>query len=368
MKVGILTSSRADFGVYLPLLKKMQSDPFFELEIIAFGTHLSKDHGYTVDQIGAEGFSVKYMLETTPENDTPMDISRSIGYTVEKFSDFWKNNQFDLIFALGDRYEMFAAVTATVPFNIKIAHLYGGETTLGAIDNVFRHSITLMSTLHFASTEKYKNRIIEINGSDKNVYNVGALSIDNLNNMKLLSVIFFKSRFNIDLSIPTILFTFHPETVSFENNASYILEIITTLESIKDYQIVITMPNADTMGNIIRKELIKFIGKTDYAIGVENFGTLGYLSCMKHCSFLLGNTSSSFVEAAFFPKWVINLGKRQNGRINTPNIFTISIEKETILKTINRIENLSELPAECNIYGNGEAADMIVQILINSNY
>jgi GDP/UDP-N,N'-diacetylbacillosamine 2-epimerase (hydrolysing) len=308
------------------------------------------------------------MLETTPENDTPMDISSSIGYTVEKFSDFWKNNQFDLIFALGDRYEMFAAVTATVPFNIKIAHLYGGETTLGAIDNVFRHSITLMSTLHFASTEKYKNRIIEINGSDKNVYNVGALSIDNLNNMKLLSVIFFKSRFNIDLSIPTILFTFHPETVSFENNASYILEIITTLESIKDYQIVITMPNADTMGNIIRKELIKFIGKTDYAIGVENFGTLGYLSCMKHCSFLLGNTSSSFVEAAFFPKWVINLGKRQNGRINTPNIFTISIEKETILKTINRIENLSELPAECNIYGNGEAADMIVQILINSNY
>lgn len=366
MKVGILTSSRADFGVYLSLLKKMQSDPFFELEIIAFGTHLSKRYGYTVDQISEEGFSINYMLETTPENDTPMDITRSIGNTIEIFSDFWKSNQFDLVFALGDRYEMFAAVTATVPFNIKVAHLHGGETTLGAIDNVFRHSITLMSTLHFASTEKYKSRIIEINGSAKGVYNVGALSMDNLNNMKLLSIEEFKSKYNIDLSIPTILFTFHPETVSFEKNADYISEIIAALESIKDFQIVITMPNADTMGNMIRKELNKFISKTDYAIGVENFGTLGYLSCMKHCSFMMGNTSSGFVEAAFFPKWVVNLGNRQQGRILTENILTTNIDKQEILKTISNIKN-RKLPSEINIYGDGNTASKIIQIFKKYN-
>lgn len=366
MKVSILTSSRADFGVYLPLLKKMQSDPFFDMDIICFGTHLSKNHGYTVDQISADGFSVNYMLETTPGNDTPTDISRSIGYTIEKFSDFWKSNQFDLIFALGDRYEMFAAVTATVPFNIKIAHLHGGETTLGAIDNVFRHSITLMSTLHFASTEDYKNRIIEIIGSTKDVYNVGALSMDNLNNMKLLSIEEFKSKFNIDLSIPTILFTFHPETVSYEKNIGYISEIIAALEAIKDFQIVITMPNADTMGNMIRKELNKFISTTNYTVGVENFGTLGYLSCMKHCSFMMGNTSSGFVEAAFFPKWVINLGGRQNGRILTDNILTTNIDKQKILKTISNIKN-SKIPSEINIYGNGKTSEKIIQILKKYN-
>lgn len=363
MKVGILTSSRADFSVYLQLLKKMQSDPFFDMEIISFGTHLSKHHGYTVDQINEEGFCVNYMLETTLGNDTPTDISRSIGFTIEKFSDFWKSNQFDLTFALGDRYEMFAAVTAAVPFNIKIAHLYGGETTLGAIDNVFRHCITLMSSLHFASTEDYKNRIIEINGSRKGVYNIGALSMDNLNNIKLLSIEEFKSKFHIDLSIPTILFTFHPETVSFNKNGIYISEIIEALGTIKDFQIVITMPNADTKGNMIRRELNKFISITDYAIGVENFGTLGYLSCMKHCSFLLGNTSSGFVEAAFFPKWVVNLGTRQKGRINTPNIITISIEKETILRTIKNIENYPEIPPGTNIYGKGDSADRIIQVI-----
>lgn len=364
MKVGILTSSRADFSIYLPLLKKMQSDPYFEVDIISFGTHLSKRHGYTVDQIREEGITINYMLKTTPENDTPTDISRSIGSTIEKFSDFWKSNQFDLILALGDRYEMFAAVTATVPFNIKIAHIHGGETTLGAIDNVFRHSITLMSTLHFASTEDYKNRIIEIIGSTKDVYNVGALSMDNLYNMKLLSVEKFKSKFNIDLSIPTILFTFHPETVSFEKNADYISEIIAALEAIKDFQIVITMPNADTMGNMIRKELNKFIGKTNYTVGVENFGTLGYLSCMKHCSFMMGNTSSGFVEAAFFPKWVINLGNRQQGRILTENILTTNIDKQEILKTISNIKN-RKLPSEINIYGNGKTSEKIIQILKN---
>ncbi len=365
MKVGILTSSRADFGIYLPLLKKMQSDPFFDMDIISFGTHLSKRHGYTVDQISAEGFSVNYMLETTPENDTPMDISRSIGHTVEKFSDFWKSNQFDLIFALGDRYEMFAAVTATIPFNIKIAHLHGGETTLGAIDNVFRHSITLMSTLHFASTKDYKNRIIEIKGSAKGVYYVGALSMDNLNNMKLLSIEEFKSKFNIDLSTPTILFTFHPETVSFEKNTIYILEIIAALETIKNFQIVITMPNADTMGNIIRKELIKFIGKTDYAVGVENFGTLGYLSCMKHCSLMMGNTSSGLIEASYFSKPVINLGNRQDGRLRTSNVVDCEINKDSIINAFESID-IKKVPCENNIFGNGNTADMIINILKRS--
>lgn len=367
MKVGILTSSRADFSIYLPLLKKMQGDPFFDVDIISFGTHLSKRYGYTVDQIVAEGFPVKYMLETTPKNDTPTDISKSIGYTIEKFSDFWKSNQFDFVFALGDRYEVFAAVTATVPFNIKIAHIHGGETTLGVIDNVFRHSITLMSTLHFASTEEYQNRISEITGSAKGVYNVGALSMDNLNSLKLLSIEEFKSKFNIDLSIPTILFTFHPETVSFKNNAIYVSEIIAALESIKDFQIIITMPNADTMGNIIRKELNKFISTTDYAIGVENFGTLGYLSCMKHCSFLLGNTSSGFVEATFFPKYVINLGNRQEGRIIAPNIFSIPIEKEIIINTISEVEIIKNVPPKSDIYGNGSTAIEIIQILKKYN-
>jgi len=362
MKIAVLTSSRADYGIYYPLLKLLKEDPFFDLEIIAFGTHLSVAHGYTLSCIEKDGFVVKHQIPTVPEGDKPSDIAFSIGDTIEKFSKLWNENKFDLVFALGDRYEMFAAVSATTPFNIKVAHISGGETTLGAIDNVYRHSITLMSAYHFASTDIYKKRIIEITGSEEHAYSVGALSIDNLRNMKLLSPEEFKQKFNIDLSIPTILITFHPETVSFEKNEIYISEVTKALEKCSKYQLVITMPNTDTMGNMIRSRFKDFIANASNAIEVESFGALGYLSCMKYCAFMLGNTSSGFVEASFFPKYVINLGDRQKGRLVTPNILTVPVKHEEIEQAIKKVESLKPLE-NLNIYGTGNASGQIVNIL-----
>ena len=366
MRIGVLTSSRADYGIYFPLLKKLENDPFFDLEILAFGTHLSEKYGKTIRQIKNDGFEVKTSIDAMAEGDSPEDISNSMARAIAGFAKVWENKKFDLIFALGDRYEMFAAVASSVPFNIPVAHLHGGETTLGAIDNVFRHSITSMSTYHFASTDQYKKRIIEITGKEKNVYNVGALSIDNLVNLDLLSIMEFKNRFDIDLSKPTILITFHPETVSFEKNEVFIKELISALGKLDTYQLVITMPNADTMGVLIRDFINSFIEKTENAIGVENFGTLGYLSCMKHCSFMLGNTSSGFVEASYFGKPVINLGDRQKGRFLTPNIFSIPIDSIVIIKTVKKIEQIEKFE-NCQVYGDGNAAEKIIGILKKSN-
>jgi len=362
MKIGVLTSSRADYGIYYPLLKALKEDPYFDLEIIAFGTHLSPPHGYTLSSIEKDGFEVKHQIPTVPAGDSPLDIALSIGETIEKFSKLWSTNSFDLVLALGDRYEMFAAVSATTPFNIKVAHISGGETTLGAIDNVYRHAITLMSVYHFVSTEVYKKRVIDITGSEEHVYNVGALSIDNLKNMKLLSIEEFYEKFNIDLSKPTILITFHPETVSYEKNEVYIEEVIKALEKCSEYQLVITMPNTDTMGNMIRSKLRAFISSSENAIEVESFGALGYLSCMKHCAFMLGNTSSGFVEASFFPKYVINLGDRQKGRLLTPNILNVPVKHEAIEQAIKQVE-LSKPLENLQVYGTGNASGQIVNIL-----
>jgi GDP/UDP-N,N'-diacetylbacillosamine 2-epimerase (hydrolysing) len=362
MRIGVLTSSRADYGVYLPLLMKLKDDPFFDLGLLVFGTHLSEKYGMTIGQIENDGFKVQIRIETMSDGDLPSDISISMAKTISGFAKVWRKKKFDLVFALGDRYEMFAAVASSIPFNIPMAHLHGGETTLGAIDNVFRHSITLMSSIHFPSTDPYKNRIIEITGRDENIYNVGALSIDNLITLKLYDIEEFYNKFSIDLSKPTILITFHPETISYEKNEIYINELIHTLEKIQGYQLVFTMPNADTMGEMIREYINKFINSTDHAIGVENFGTLGYLSCMKHCSFMLGNTSSGFVEASYFGKPVINLGNRQKGRILTPNIFSIPIDSASILDTINKIEQNEDF-GNCQIYGDGKAAEKIVMIV-----
>jgi GDP/UDP-N,N'-diacetylbacillosamine 2-epimerase (hydrolysing) len=363
MKVGILTSSRADFGIYLPLLKKLDADTYFNLEIIAFGTHTSKKHGKTLSEIESYNFKTIHQLQTVPQSDSPKDITKSMGHTFTVFADFWAKHQYDIVFALGDRYEMFSAVSAGSLFNVNFAHLHAGETTLGAVDNAYRHSISLFSKHLFVSTNEYKKRAEQIVEDSVNVYNVGALSVDNLKHINFLSKSDFENKFNINLNKPSILSTFHPETVSFEKNKVYIKELLNSFDSLKNnYQIIITLPNTDTMGQMIRNEIIAY-GKTNPEIKIiESFGMVGYLSCMKHCSFLLGNTSSGFVEATFFPKYVINLGDRQKGRIETKNIITTAINKKDILKTVHKIETAKPLP-NLNVYGEGNTADQIITIL-----
>ena len=362
MKVGVLTSSRADYGIYQPLLNALQQDPFFDLHMLAFGTHFSQTYGNTIQQIEADGYFVAAKIDTMPGSDSAKDIALAIGKAINGFSEIWASQHYELVFALGDRYEMFGAVSASVPFNVAIAHLHGGETTLGAIDNAFRHAITSMSRMHFTAAEEYRQRVIEIVGNDENIFNVGALSIDNIKQLNLLSIMDFNKRFNIDLSLPTILITLHPETENFKKNKDYVQELINALEELKSYQLVITMPNADTMASYIRENLNNFIENTSNAMGVENFGALGYLSCMKHCKLMMGNSSSGFIEAAGFNKAVVNLGARQTGRILTPNIFSVPIIKTAIIAGVemalryNRSENIE-------IYGNGNTAIKICNIL-----
>ena len=362
MNIIVLTSSRADYGIYLPLLKKLKDDPFFNLKIVAFGTHLSEKYGNTINQIYADGFEIAHQIETVLNSDSPEMISGSIALTIDKFSKLWASEKPSLnyIICLGDRYEMFAAVTASVPFNIPIVHIHGGETTTGAIDNVFRHSLTSMSKLHFASTASHAKRVGEIIGTQNGVYNVGALSLDNLKDIHLLNIDEFKQKFNIELNDP-VLVTFHPETVEYEKNEDYVSELISVLDNL-DKQILITMPNADTMGNVIREKLLKFAEGKKNVFTVESLGTQGYFSCLHHCAFVLGNSSSGIIEAASFGKYVINIGSRQAGRDAGENVIHCEIEKNKILKVIKSLPELPALGVE-NIYGDGNTADRIVSIL-----
>ncbi|MDX1349743.1 MAG: UDP-N-acetylglucosamine 2-epimerase [Putridiphycobacter sp.] len=363
MTIGLLTSSRADFGIYLPLAKALQLDPYFDLEIIAFGTHLSEEHGLTISEIEANELTVAHKIYSYQASNTPAELSKAIAHTSLKFADFWANHEFDLVLTLGDRYEMFAAVIAASPFNTVFAHIHAGETTLGAIDNAYRHSLSLFSKYLFTTTDSYTKRAKEIVEKDIEIYNVGALSIDNLTKIKYLTIEEMKNKFGFDLSQPTILSTFHPETVSFHKNKKHIEELLEAFKLLLlQYQIIVTMPNTDTMGQMIRDKIIQFKNENPSLIVVESLGMNGYLSCMKHCSFLLGNTSSGFVEATYFPKYVINLGKRQAGRIETENIITTTITTPEIIEAVRKIEASPKLE-NLNIYGNGDTASKIVSIL-----
>lgn len=367
VKIGILTSSRADYSIYYPLIKALNLLPNSNIEIIAFGTHLSEEYGYTVNQILADGFDVPHRIDNCYSiGDTPYDIANAMGNTLLQFSKFWESNQFDLVFCLGDRYEMFAAVSASVPFQVKIAHLYGGEKTEGAIDDCLRHAISLMSKFHFTACEAYKNRVIELTSKTDNAYNFGHLSIDNLERLPLLNAEELQIKTGVNFAKPTILCTFHPETINYESNGIYAQEICNAFSELTEFQILITMPNSDTGGAIIRSSFETLAKTHNHIFTTENLGTIGYLSAMKHCKMMVGNTSSGFVEASYFPTTVINLGERQTGRIITPNIFNTPISKQQIIEAVRINSNNTYENTKIQIYGTGNTSELICNEVQNN--
>jgi GDP/UDP-N,N'-diacetylbacillosamine 2-epimerase (hydrolysing) len=364
MRIAVLTSSRADYGIYLPLLKAMSADEFFDLRLLVFGTHLSKDHGYTIAEIKKDGFRIDHEVVHISENDSPRGISESMGKVMKEFAAVWEKEQdiYDLVLCLGDRYEMFAAVASAAPFRMKFGHLHGGETSLGAIDNEFRHCITLFSKIHFVSTAEYAEKVATLTADRNNIYVVGALSLDNLESMDLYSKEEFKAVFDIDISVPTLLVTFHPETNLPDNGINAAIELTRALSIVPEYQVIITMPNADTSGNELREIYKTFATAHDNVKLVENFGTRGYFSCMRYCDIILGNSSSGIIEAASFGKYVINIGDRQKGRAVSQNVLTALPQKQSILDCIYKARSSGNFTGT-NIYYKTGASRAVIEVL-----
>lgn len=369
MKIAVITTSRADYGIYHSLLTALAGDEHIDYGLVVSGTHLSDRHGRTVTAIEADGHPIWGRVASVPERDDAAGIAVVTGTALAGFAAVWAElaDSLDLVVCLGDRYEMFSAVAATVPFNLPVAHLHGGETTLGAIDDKYRHAITAMSTLHFTATEEYADRVAGITGSRENIHAVGAPSLDGLAEMKLPTIAEMETRFGIDFSEPTILVTVHPETTAgIGGNMALSFITMLNLEKLSaKYQIVITLPNADTMGEIMRRSFLELAEKSDRVIALESFGKLGYFAAMKHCSFLLGNTSSGLLEAPSFGKFAINLANRQKGRARSANVIDVPARLgEEILDAVRNLEKRGLTYTGNNVYvRSGRAAEAIVHYL-----
>lgn len=363
MKIGVLTSSRADFGIYLPLLTKLKENSFFNIEIIAFGSHLSYVHGFTVSEIEKQGFDKLHRISVFLSNDDEVSIATSYAITALKFAEFWSNNKYELVFCLGDRFEMNAAVQAGIPFCIKFAHFHGGETTLGALDNIYRHQISHASTFHFTSTDTYSKKIEMLKGDDKNVFTVGSLSLDGIEHFIPIEKSVFYDKYAIKKE-DFALITFHPETVAQEKNAKFALEMRIALSKISEYLfLVITMPNADTMGNVFRRELYSLKSQfPDRIVCIENFGKVNYFNALYYARILVGNTSSGIIEAASFNKYVINVGQRQEGRVHGTNVFNCSFDEAEIIKTTDQVLSM-EQSCVSNVYYNENTIVLVEKIL-----
>lgn len=366
-KIGIITGTRAEYGLLKPLINSLKD--IYDLKIIVTGMHLSPEFGLTYKEIENDGFYIDEKVEILMSSDTAIGISKSMGLAMISFSEVYNRLQLDSIVVLGDRYEIFAACTAAMISQIPIIHLYGGETTEGAYDEAIRHSITKMSSLHFTSTESYRKRVIQLGENPNTVFNTGAIGIDNIKNMPLLSKENLENSINFKLDKPYALVTFHPVTLEKNTSKEQVEELIKALEEFKDMKFIITKANSDNDGRIINKLLEEYQSKNrDRVILFTSMGQLKYLSAMKYSSMLIGNSSSGIVEAPSFYIPTVNIGDRQKGRVQAKSIINCSTNSEEIIKSIKKALGDSEKGKFKNVlnpYGFGDATDKIVKEINN---
>ena len=333
--IAVVTVARSDFGIYGSVLRAIQADPELELQIFATGMHLAPEFGLTVQMIEREGFTVNERVESLLAADTPSAIAKSTGLGVIGFADVFARNRPDLLVVMGDRFDMYAAALAALPFKIPVAHLHGGEVTHGAIDEALRHSLTKLSHLHFVATKDSARRVIQLGEKPWRVTHSGAPALDALDTMPRLSRQELEKRFNLRLDQPPLLVTFHPVTLQYEDTEQQTAELLAAIEASGE-PAVFTAPNADTAGRQVRAMIERFVAENPRAQFVENLGQQGYFSMMREARAMVGNSSSGIIEAASFGLPVVNVGERQGGRFRGANVIDVGCGREEIREGIAR--------------------------------
>lgn len=367
--IGVVTTSRADYSAYRPILKACTSDPEISLKLYVSGAHLSPEFGSTVRQIETDGFEISERIEMLLSSDTPEAIAKSMGLGLIGFGQAFSSHRPDILVVLGDRYEMLAAALAALPFKIPVAHLSGGELTQGAIDDALRHSITKLSHLHFTATEAYARRVIQLGEEQSRVFVSGEPALDDALTAPRLSSEEIHQRFGFDLQQPFLLVTFHPVTLEYEQTAFHIDELLAALDQ-AGFPVIFTMPNADTAGRIVASRIRQWVqSHSGVSKMVDNFGAEAYHSVLSRAVAIVGNSSSGIIEAPSFRIPTVNVGIRQAGRIRAASVIDTGYERAEILTAIRRAssdEFRESLKAVVNPYASETSAvSTITSVLKN---
>lgn len=364
--IGVVTGARSDYGIYRPILRRIQQDSGLRLHLIVTGMHLAPQFGCTVKTIEADGFEIGDRVEMLLMSDTSESLAKSLGLGIIGFAQSYSQFRPDVLLVLGDRLEMLAAVAASLTFNIPVAHIHGGESTEGAIDESIRHAITKMSHLHFASTDTYARRIIQMGEEPWRVVVSGAPSLDNLSEIRLLSPHELNERHGLSLHDCTLIVTYHPVTLEFQHTETQMSELLAALERM-DCEVIFTYPNSDTQNHIIIRMIHEFAGRhKERSQVVVNLGTEIYFSLMNQVTAMVGNSSSGILEAASFKLPVVNIGNRQAGRLHGKNVINVGYSRDEIVQAIKQAisgEFRAGLADLINPYGDGSASPRIVNKL-----
>lgn len=361
-RIGVVTVGRSDYGIYLPVLRRLRADRAMELGLYVAGMHLEREFGLTVRDIEADGFPIAARVPMRLGPDKPGSIAGAIGRGVAGFARAFERGRPDLLVVLGDRFEMYCAALAALPFTIPVAHIHGGELTQGAIDDALRHSMTKLSHLHFVSTEDYASRVIQLGEEPWRVVVSGAPSLDNLRTLELPVRRELERTIGMPLDPAPLLVTFHPVTLEYEEAGQQVRKLLAALDEL-GMPVVFTAPNADTGGREIRKAVRAFVRTRRHCVFVENLGTRGYFGLMAHAAAMAGNSSSGLIEAPSFELPVVNVGTRQQGRVRAANVIDVGCSRTEILKGLRKAVSPAfrgTLKGLENPYGDGHAAERIV--------
>jgi GDP/UDP-N,N'-diacetylbacillosamine 2-epimerase (hydrolysing) len=365
-KICIITGTRAEYGLLRWVMQGIKDDNELTLQIIATSMHLSPEFGLTYKAIEQDGFHIDRKVEMLTSSDTSVGIAKSMGLGMIGFADALHELQPDLIVVLGDRFEIFSAVSAALVARIPVAHLHGGETTEGAFDEALRHSITKMSHLHFVAAEPYRQRVIQLGEQPDRVFLVGGLGIDNIKRMQLLDRTALETSFDFKLGVKNLLITFHPVTLETATAANQMQELLAALAQLKDTQLIFTLPNADTDGRALIEIVQNFVKQHPNARAYDSLGQLRYLSCILHVDGVVGNSSSGLAEVPSFKKGTINIGDRQRGRIQADSVINCEPTRENITTALVQLYSAdfqARLLNVTNPYGEGGASAKVVNTL-----
>jgi len=367
-KICVITGTRAEYGLLRWVMQGIKDDPELTLQIIATGMHLSPEFGLTYRDIEQDGFQIDRKVEMLTSSDTSVGIAKSMGLGLIGFADALNDLKPDLIVVLGDRFEIFSAVTAALVARIPVAHLHGGELTEGAFDDAIRHSITKMSHLHFVAAEEYRQRVIQLGEQPDRVFLVGGLGIDNIKRLKLLDREELEAAIDFKLGTKNLLITFHPVTLEAKTASEQMAELLAAMAELEDTQLIFTMPNADTDGRVLIKMVREFVAQHSNACAYTSLGQLRYLSCVSHVDGVIGNSSSGLAEVPSFRKGTVNIGDRQRGRLLAASVINCEPTRQSITAAVEKLYSLDfqkGLSKVTNPYGDGGASEKVVEIIKN---
>lgn len=366
-RIGIMTGTRAEYGLLKPLMQEINKDNDLELYLIVSGMHLSPEFGMTYQEIEEDGFEINAKVEMLLSSDSPAGISKSIGLGVIGFADEFQRADLDMLILLGDRYEALSAAICAMVMRIPIAHLHGGELTEGAIDEGIRHSITKMSYLHFTSTEQYRNRVIQLGENPERVFYVGALGVENIKKINLMTKEELERSIHFEIDENTVVVTYHPVTLENNTVEEQFLNLLKVLDRNPKIRMIFTKANADTNGRIVNELIDKYAAQnSERACAFMSLGQKRYLSALKYCRIVIGNSSSGIIEAPSFGKPIINIGDRQKGRICADSVINCGYTQQEIQQAMEtaRTEEFENKARNCrNPYEKENTAANIISVI-----